>query len=638
MERLKKTIKKDLYTITKTGKTLKDVYNVIFSHGSNIAYETLVNNKIETVTYAAQDLEIRAFAAYIRQTYPGINGGYIGIDLNNSPGFLTAFWGILISGNKPYLVNSFYPPELKVRLLKRLDAKIVVTGAGGYADFTVIDIGVYDKTCPKITDGFWQNEFALSSALTGLEAKICVFDGGAVVNQILNTKGVLKTNNWLMNGYKKTIKVAMILPLFHIFGIMAGYFWFAFFGRTAVFLKDGSPDTVRAAVNSHKATHIFAPPILFHKLHKGIMNGVSQESERRQRKFQKGIRLAFALQNVFPALGVFVSKRLFRDALAASFGTSPRFMISGGAHIDGEALKFLNCVGYPLFNGYGATETGISGANFAKRISVRIDGSIGKPFKNTSYSYGADGTLAVSGGAICKRIITADGAESSVTKIETNDLVRTANGRLFIVGRKSDLYIGENGENISPDTIQNGLKVKNANRLCVLELNGRLSIVLEYDEKLPDAVIASEIGHIKTDLAKIPRGRNVQDIFVTRQPIASPNAIKVSRALLRQKIARGEVVLTDYKKPCGDGGKVQADGTDDETMALIKKTFAKAADANAAVQPSSDFFIDLGGTSLDYIMLASELESVFDIKINLETNQNLRTPEHFYKYIKGALL
>ena len=72
-------------------------------------------------------------------------------------------------------------------------------------------------------------------------------------------------------------------------------------------------------------------------------------------------------------------------------------------------------------------------------------------------------------------------------------------------------------------------------------------------------------------------------------------------------------------------------------MTLIKQVFKSAADTDAEVQPASDFFIGLGGSSLDYLMLISEIESIFNIQINLEKNPNLRTPECFYKHIKEAL-
>jgi acyl carrier protein len=366
------------------------------------------------------------------------------------------------------------------------------------------------------------------------------------------------------------------------------------------------------------------------------MSGISQESEKRKKKFQKGVKLAFALQDIFPSLGAAVSRRLFREVLSFSFGKSPRVMISGGAHIDSEALKTINCIGYPLFNGYGTTETAIVGANLAKKISLRTDGSVGKPFKSVNFTFDGDGTLEVSGASICKRIIMLNGEESGFCSIKTNDLVKLIDGRLFIVGRKSDLFIGENGENISPDTIQNELSAKNANRFCVLDLNGRLSLVLEYGKKLPGVIITNEIEKIKNVLAKITCGQYVSDIFVTYEPIANPNAIKVSRALLRKKIAEGEVILKDYKKLSGDE-KGQNDGQEDATMSVIKQAFKSAADTDAEIQSNDDFFLDLGGDSLGYFSLINELESIFNIQFNLERYKGLRTPENFNKYLKEML-
>ncbi|MDR0812493.1 MAG: AMP-binding protein [Oscillospiraceae bacterium] len=637
MGRYKKIAKNRLGAITQSNKTLKDVYNIMISCCDDTAYEQFVNYEIEAVTFKEHDKEIRAFASYIKHVYPDAIDEYIGIDLGNSPSFLVAFWGTLMSGNKPYLINSYYPSELRIMLLNRLAIRLVITNAVCYTDFTVVNIGAYDKNCPQITDEFWQDEFALSSAMTGLEAKICVFNGEAVVNQILNTKDIIRKNNWIIHEYNKRIKVAMILPLFHIFGIMASYFWFAFFGCTMVFLQDNAPETIRRTINRHNVTHIIAPPILFHKLYKGIINGISQESESRKKKFQNGTKIAFAMQNIFPSLGVKLSRRLFREVLATSFGVSPRFMISGGAHIDSEALKIINCIGYPLVNGYGTTETSISGANLAKKISLRTNGSIGHPFESAGYSYDKDGTLIVSGNTICKRIITFQAEESGFNSIKTKDLAKTIKGQHFVVGRKSDLYIGENGENVSPDIIQNELKLKNVNSFCVLEIDGRLSIVLEYGEKLLSAIIVNEIEQVKKALANINYGQHVKDIFITHQPITGPNAIKVSRALLRKRIDEAEIVLTNCKN-LKDGSKKQSDRADDAAMLSIKQAFENAVNADKEVQSDSDFFIDLGGSSLDYITLICELEGMFNIKINFENNQTLRTPESFYTHIKDVLL
>ena len=68
-------------------------------------------------------------------------------------------------------------------------------------------------------------------------------------------------------------------------------------------------------------------------------------------------------------------------------------------------------------------------------------------------------------------------------------------------------------------------------------------------------------------------------------------------------------------------------------MLLIKQAFKCAVSTGEEIQSNADFFLDLGGTSFDYFTLICELESAFNIQFNLEKNQNLRTPNCFYKYI-----
>jgi acyl carrier protein len=277
----------------------------------------------------------------------------------------------------------------------------------------------------------------------------------------------------------------------------------------------------------------------------------------------------------------------------------------------------------------------------ALKIGIRTNGSIGNPFKSINYTYDEDGTLIISGSSICKRIISLDNEslsreESVIRCIKTNDLIKTINGENFIVGRKSDVYIGENGENISPDIIQNELEVKSANRFCVLEIEGKLSIVLEYDKNLPYVIINNEIDKIKNALAKIALGQYVSEIFVTYEPIANPNAIKVSRALLRKKIAENEVILRDYKKPNGDE-KGQNNGQEDATMSVIRQAFKNALDTDEDVQSNDDFFLDLEGDSLGYFSLIHELERIYNIQFNLERYKSLRTPGNFYKYLTEVL-
>ncbi|MCL2670951.1 MAG: AMP-binding protein [Clostridiales bacterium] len=615
----------------------------MFMHAGRVAYESMEGGEIRRVRYGELKQKIAAFTALLRYTRPELQDAYVGIDLANSPHFIIAFWAILQSGNRPYLINSFYPLRLRQKLIEKLDVRLVITKSLAYEDVPVLDPEDCDYMASRLPtyEPIWANEMAISSSLTGLEAKVCVFDGEAVANQVINaTDSILRKNNWLMGRYRGQIKIIAILPFFHIYGVIVSYFWFAIFGRTIVFLQNNAPDTIRNAIKTHGVTHVFAPPILYHKLYKGIMSRLSQENEQRKQQFEKGQRIAYALQDIFPNLGLRLSRRLFREVIDATFGDSVRFMISGGAFIENNALRTINAIGYPLFNGYGTTETMITSVELEKRIRHRVSGSIGGPFDGVNYALTEEGTLSVRGNTICRKLLSFDSVTEEPDCIVTNDIARVEKGKYYIEGRKNDLFIGQNGENISPDSIEYELQIKNANDFSVLELRGKLCLLLEFNELYPSALIFKEVERIRADLQSIAYGLAVSEIYITYDKMTKENAVKASRALLRRMVAEGLIRLIPYAEIAGrhiDSGADDMPAADDSLLLFIQKSFREALDTETEIDIRANFFFDLGGTSLDYFVLMSKLTRAVDLQINLEQRNHLYTVLDIYRYLMEVL-
>ena len=651
---------RNISALTNSDMTFRAIFEVMFSYEDHAAYEIVENYEVQQVSYAELKARIETFSSYLKSAFPHVSGEFIGLDLPNGPEFLVAFWAILQSGNKPYLINSYYPDQLRNDLLNRLGSQIVITCSEGYEGFARINPNTYDSsTIANSADNdekallgndekallgndgenvavTWGDEIALSSSLTDLRASICVYDGASFSQQILNAVGILKKNSWLMKRYNGATKIIAILPFFHIFGVVVSYFWLAFFGRTIVFLKDYSPETIRSTVNRHKVTHVFAPPVLYHRMHKGIMNSISQDTEKRKKRFNKALRIATTLQDIAPGLGISVSKWMFKEVINATLGPSVKFMISGGAFIDTDTLRLINTIGYPLFNGYGTTETSITSVELRKRLKHRASGSIGVPFDSVSYAIGDDSTCTVSGTTICKKIITFDSEKTGFDSIQTNDLMRLADGQYYIEGRGTDLFIGESGENINPDLIQNALTVKNASAISVLDLDGALSLVLEYSELLPELIIKKEAEKTRQDLESIPYGLMVKELYITRDRITNESSIKTSRALLKKMVAEGSVRLVRYQDLTGELGKVDS-LDEDPIVILIKGIVQRAIDTSDDIDINDHFFFDLGGTSLDYFMMMSEISSVFNTQINLEKRNNLYTVADIHTYVMEVI-
>ena len=86
-------------------------------------------------------------------------------------------------------------------------------------------------------------------------------------------------------------------------------------------------------------------------------------------------------------------------------GPSIQFCITGGSQITNETLKIVNAIGYPLVNGYGSTEIGISSFANPKKLKTRVIDSIGVPFKYFEYSLSAENELLVKGSSTYHAIL-----------------------------------------------------------------------------------------------------------------------------------------------------------------------------------------------------------------------------------------
>ena len=210
-----------------------------------------------------------------------IENQFIGLAADNGPEWIILFWAILMSGNKPYLINLRFPVPFTSSILKTLNVNYVIE-AKQNIDYgtSIIDFEDLIKE-NSIYDNFhFANEIAISTSATTLNQKICIYNGLEFSEQVLNTDYVLSKNKLIKTHYKGSLKLLAFLPLYHIFGLSAMYFWFCFFGRTLVFLKDYSSSTILNTIKKHKVTHIFAVPLLWHTIEKNVLKEVNSKDEK----------------------------------------------------------------------------------------------------------------------------------------------------------------------------------------------------------------------------------------------------------------------------------------------------------------------------------------------------------------------
>ena len=648
-KKFRSNIKKNTAELISGNKDFESIYQIMFGPKSalldNIFCEKLDGYRIHSLTYLQMNTKIRSIAAGIVNTI-GSNSKYIGIDLDNGADWIACFWAILMSGNKPFLINSRHPISLEEGMFHTLNIDYNIGKEESVYSPKLLNIDVLaETTCDDAQNFTFENEFALPTSATSLNEKICIYTGKEIATQILNTSEIIKESARMTAFYKGKIKQLCFLPFYHIFGLSAVYFWFSFYGVTLVFLKDYSADTILKTCRRHEATHIFAVPLLWHTVWKQLMREVKKMGPKQEKKFNKGIRLCSSLQNVFPFFGVKIAKYVFRDVHKKLFGDSVQFCISGGSYINDDCIQTLNAIGLPLHNGFGMSEIGITSVELRSKLKDRNKNSIGRPFSQVEYKLAPDGTLLVRSDSICRKVII-NGAESdnidSEGWFDTGDYAKVdSDGYYYILGRKNDVIIGENGENINPDLLEQHFATTINHPYCILKAPGEKNhfepaLIVQVSKYVSAAYLRNLISIIYERNELLPDASRVRKFFFTEDDIVSKTAVKVSRQYVLRGIDNGSIKLISF----ADAKEKQSEAFDENNSLAVSIRDIIGKNLNKPVEEigvDMHVVFDLGATSLDYFAIIADFNKEFDINIRLDDKNSCYTVREFYELISKEL-
>jgi acyl carrier protein len=642
---INKIVKTRLNLLKNSNYDFKSIFEIIHSDKDLIFCEKTDGFRIKKTTYNECYIYSYKMATYLKGLLND-DSEYVGLMMENRLEFITSLYGILMNNKKPVLLNVRLGSKLINEIIERLQIKDIVCDndydiLGNKINVSNFD---YDSIVNFNKEEFiWANEIALCTSATSLNVKICIYDGKAICTQITNSDLICKRNKDIKNHYHGYLKQLAFLPFYHIFGLMASYFWFAFFGRCFVFLKDLSSDTIIRTIKKHEVTHIFAVPMLWHTVHKTLIREINKQDEKTINKFYKGLKLSNKLQSIFPRLGLKITKKLFKEVRTKVFGESVQFMISGGSYLSHDASYVINGIGYPLFNGYGMTEIGITSVELSYNANTRIKRFIGRPFETVEYKINEDSQLLVKSDGICSKIITKDNLIEINHReyFNTFDIVKKdKNGNYIIEGRTDDVVLTSNGEKINPDVIEAIINLPSVERFSLLGLEENnlnyLTLVLELNNSLSEIRINQINKEVKEVLDNLRANNyNIDKVYYTFDRIISLTAVKVSRKLLTRWINEGIVNL----HPFSDLKVIKLDDINEVTLKIIdevKTIFKELLNSNDDIDINAHFILDLGATSLDYLTLLVKLEEKYDIKFNNNIEPNY-TILQFATYIVGKI-
>ena len=610
--KLKKIISNNNSALENSKMDFEALYRITFANEGVMAEDT-DGFRVNTYTYEEVRNRIEEASCALFQRI-GATHGFVALEMENSIDWVVAFWAILRSGNKPYLVNCRHPESLANSALKTLQVTYIVGKGASRLQGEFIDVSTL--TTEKRFSGEFENEMALSTSATSLKEVICFYTGEQLSSQILNIKSFIGQYPEIAKPYKQRIKNLAFLPFYHIFGLIAVYFWFTFFGQTIVFLKNYSSETILKTCRKHEVTHIFAVPLLWHTNENAVWKKATEGGEKKVKKLKKGIKICTVIQNLFPHLGMRISQKLMAEVTNQLFGSSVRFSISGGSYIRQSSLELMNGIGYNLHNGYGMSEIGITSVELRTRPKHKNKNSIGKPFASVSYRINEKGVLTVKGSSVCSKLWINGEEQNMEDWFDTGDNMELVDGDYYIKGRVGDMIIGDNGENINPDVTEQNFDLPEAENFCVLglEQEGKqtVSMIVQLNKYISTSKKNFLLDKIMAANEALPMTSRVQKIFCTMDNLCAASAVKVSRSYVLRGVKNGDISLTEFKK---NTVLEQADSTySREILNTVTDIVANILVVPAeSIDIHAHLMLDLGADSMQYFSILTALGEEFSV-------------------------
>ena len=611
-------------------KNFQTLFSFMFSERENVMAERLEAFRIKKITYGECADEIYQIIPALQNALSFAPQGHmVGIYMNNSLEWIEIFWSILACGFKPLLMNMRLDDGILENILNQYGVVAVVSDGKTFSVPTLFAKDIIANKEQKDVQTQWEDEIVFMSSGTSENVKLCIYTGENLYYQICDSANIVKTCPMIGKHYEGELKQLALLPFYHVFGFIAVYIWFGFFSRTFVFLKDMQPQTLLNAVKLHKVTHIFAVPLVWDTVYKEAMRKIRMRGEKTYNKFCKGLHIA----NKTGAFGRKCMRSAFKEIRDNLFGESIRFCISGGSQIQSETLAFFNGIGYHIVNGYGMTEVGITSVEISKRQNICNSASIGAPFGYTHYRIDEQGELWIKGKTRAAKII--QNGQEYVTDYEnwfpSRDLAQQENGRYYLRGRKDDLIVCENGENLNPVLAENSLSIKGDIPLCLFTgKDGQPVLLISAKHCLSTEKLQALHQDVVNALQKAKLSDVVKKIVITADSLLESNDFKISRKKIAKRYAEGKFTVIDPQN-----ANVQINEKLSQLEKTVRSCFAEALSKSPEeIALDANFFLDLGGTSLDYFVLLDVIKTQCNAELPISDGKRFLTVREICQYLQ----
>ena len=642
-------------------KRLETFFSILRDYEDEVAARWLEGEEERSLTYREMTDRADDFAAYLQAQLPE-EGQWIALAVDTCPQWPTLYWGILRSGHNALLLDASAPDALIQGLREEGACRCLITGKLRALPVSVRQILVETvAAAPRAPEG-WQPVWGAwtgmcTSGTTG-RSRIFLYDGKAICQQALNSELVLRENTRVIANENR--RVLAFLPFHHVLGFMANVIWAHFVGFTALYLPDRTPDSLRRVCQRFQPQLLIVVPLLGNSLVRSLQRQLKKESQARQVQFKIMSALSLAAQRVAPDWALrLAEKTIFSQINEKLLGTAVECIILGGGHTPKETLKTLNALGYSTITGYGMTETAITGMETSLSLTRRLSGSVGRALESAEYRVVDENGIPVAGSGVLSGELQIRGAGIHTGRLvggavlppdtlpggwfPTGDTVRMdATGRIYIRGRLKDVIVGESGENIYPDDLEDAFAgMAGVDQLCVVGIprgkndsNEDVGLVLNVGENYRNSAYLQSLTEQIADRNRaLPLALQVSRVLVSPDALPLAAGIKVKRLELKRRMADRELVcreldlrsvsvsaeLHSAPKAEPEAGASAPSPRHEEILQKVRFFYAEALDRPMAEIPDDAHFInDLQGDSLQVLSMVLKAEDEWGITLPTE--------------------
>lgn len=425
-------------------------------------------NQVVKKTYGEFYDEVNALGTWLHNQ--NLQGKHIAVIGENSYEWLVCFFAIVCGGGVAVPIDKELPDKEIKNLLQKADVQAIIYSKS-YIEVAENAVEMLSQpTEQKNVNDFkaYSMEDLESFLVEGKELlasgnrsfvdyqidrkKMCciMFTSGTSGS----SKGVMLSHENIAEDINSSCQLFVlegntiaVLPFHHAFGLVVAVFMVFHYGYTIYINR--SLKAIQKDLQIAKPQTMFLVPLFVETFHKQIWTTAKKEGK------EKLLKRMMKFSDFLLKLGVDLRKKIFTSVRQA-FGGETEYIICGGAPLGTQYIKEFRSWGIEILNGYGTTECAPCAA--VNRNHFHKDGTVGVAVPGAHMSIGEDGEVFIKGSIVMMGYYKDDNATNEVLNdgwYATGDLgFVDEEGFLTLTGRKKNLIILSNGENVSPEELE----------------------------------------------------------------------------------------------------------------------------------------------------------------------------------------